>query len=130
MKVLAAGALLLVACGPTLTDELHRVSAWCPYDRVQSAADERGCAAERRAVMAAHDEAPTRWHDSLWAFRILVAEQVEAGRIGRTEATFAVTDYQRRLEVEANQLGAAADTARATELGNYLTVWRAYFPPR
>jgi hypothetical protein len=127
---IAAVLLLLTACGASLTDELQQVRTFCPYERVLSLADERACEARRRALIAEHGERPHRWHESLWAFRRLVAEKRDAGAISPAEADFAVTDYQRRLEIEAHQLGAAQDAARATEMGNYLRIWRGYFPNR
>jgi hypothetical protein len=91
---------------------------------------ERACQDEQRAAFAYHRDPPTRWHESLWGFRLMVAEQLDAGRIQPGEANWAMQDYQRRLEVEANQTQAAMDSARAAELGNYLAVWSRYFGPR
>lgn len=120
----------LAGCSATLADRLEAVTATCPYQTLGTVDHERACEARRRAAFAEVGEVPGRWHESLWGFRALVAERVEAGAVSPAEGRFAALDYQRRLEAEATGLQATQDGARAAELGNTLTIWRTYFPNR
>lgn len=120
----------LTACGPTLQEELAHVRAGCASLTGSSAEAMATCQARQRAAFTAHAEAPPEWQETLWAFERLVAEKHDAGAISTAEAVFAVRDYRRRVEVEARQVEAARDSARAAELGNALTVWRTYFGDR
>ena len=126
------GLVLIVlgaGCGPTMADELRHARSECESAAGTATQREQFCQQQQRAVMAAYSETPTHWHESAWAFRLLVAQKLDAGAITPAEAQYVTTEYEQRLAVEAFQAEAARNSANAAEITNSLTIWRALLPP-
>lgn len=123
-------AVLLSACGPTLSDRLHQVTAECNQALGTTVQRERFCQERQREAMVAYGEPAGRWQESRWAFRLLVAERLDAGRITPAEAQFVLAEHERRMELQRRGLRAAEDAASAAEMNNYLNLYRHFYPNR